>query len=87
MCRNQLQSLLDLQSQFTINAPAAGMFIYQREWGGTKIKAGSQISTWDPIVGTLPDLKSMQSKTFINEVDISKVRVGQPVTISLDAYP
>jgi len=29
----------------------------------------------------------MQSKTFINEVDISKVRVGQPVSISLDAYP
>jgi RND family efflux transporter MFP subunit len=85
--RNQLQSLVEMQDLFTINAPASGMFIYERGWGGAKIKAGSQISTWDPVVGTLPDLRSMQSKTFINEVDISKVRVGQPVSISLDAYP
>jgi RND family efflux transporter MFP subunit len=85
--RNQLESLITLQNQFTISAPASGMFIYEREWGGSKIKAGSQISTWDPVVGTLPDLRSMQSKTFINEVDISKVRIGQSVNISLDAYP
>ena len=85
--RNQLQQLLDLQGQFVIRAPEEGMFIYQRDWGGNKVKVGSQISTWDPIVGTLPDLSSLLSKTYINEVDISKVRVGQPVEISLDAFP
>lgn len=85
--RNQLQSLLDLQSKFMIYAPEEGMFIYEREWGGAKVKVGSQISTWNPVVGTLPDLSSMLSKTYINEVDISKVREGQMVDISLDAFP
>jgi multidrug efflux pump subunit AcrA (membrane-fusion protein) len=29
----------------------------------------------------------MQSKTFVNEVDIRKIKVGQKVEIGLDAYP
>lgn len=85
--RNRLQKLLDLQEQFTIMAPDDGMLIYQRDWGGQKVKTGSQVSTWDPIVGTLPDLSSLLSKTYINEVDISRVHVDQPVDISLDAFP
>jgi HlyD family secretion protein len=85
--RNNLDNLFGLQNQFTIMAPEEGMFIYQRDWGGNKVKAGSQISTWDPVVGTLPDLSSLLSKTYINEVDISKVKKGQKVDISLDAFP
>jgi len=85
--RNSLQNLLDIQAQFNITAPDDGMLIYERDWGGNKIKTGSQVSTWDPVVGTLPDLSSLLSKTFINEVDISRVRVDQRVIISLDAFP
>jgi len=85
--RNSLQNLLDIQAQFNITAPDDGMLIYERDWGGNKIKTGSQVSTWDPVVGTLPDLASLLSKTYINEVDISRVRVDQPVIISLDAFP
>jgi hypothetical protein len=58
-----------------------------REWGGTKKKVGSSISPWDPAVATLPDLREMLSKTYVNEVDIRKVQVGQKVNISLDAFP
>jgi hypothetical protein len=38
-------------------------------------------------VATLPDLREMLSKTYVNEVDIRKVQVGQKVNISLDAFP
>src|SRR5690606_8377407 len=56
-------------------------------WNGSKIAEGSQISAWNPVVATLPDLTSMQSITYVNEVDIRKVKVSQPVTIGLDAFP
>lgn len=85
--RNSLQNLLDLQAQFSITAPDEGMLIYEKKWDGTKVKTGSQISTWNPVVATLPDLSVLLSKTFINEVEISRVREGQIVDISLDAYP
>ena len=36
---------------------------------------------------TVADLKSLLIKVNLNEVDIAKVSVGQPVRVTLDAYP
>lgn len=80
------QRLVDLSSSFTVLAPKEGMLIYARGWSG-KIGPGSQISSWDPIVAELPDLSIMISKTYVNEVDISKVQKGQDVKVKVDAFP
>ncbi|MBA7518326.1 hypothetical protein ES705_10396 [subsurface metagenome] len=82
--KDEMMSVLD---KFTIYAPAPGMLIYHKEWGGQKRKVGSNISPWDLTVATLPDLSSMISKTYINEIDISKIQVGQEVRIGVDAFP
>jgi hypothetical protein len=63
------------------------MVIYEKGWDGKPIKAGSQIQMWEPTVATLPDLTKMQSRTYVNEVDVRKVKVGQVVEVGLDAYP
>ncbi|MBX2876336.1 MAG: efflux RND transporter periplasmic adaptor subunit [Saprospiraceae bacterium] len=84
--QRQLQKYLDLSNDFNIFAPKTGMVIYARTWNGKK-EPGSRISAWDPVVAELPDLTDMISKTFVNEVDISKVQVGQDVTIKVDAFP
>ena len=42
---------------------------------------------WDPVVATLPDLTTMLSKTYVNEVDVRKIKSGQKVEIGLDAFP
>jgi len=78
--------LQELAGQFTIMAPKDGMVIYTRSWNG-KVSAGSQIQAWDPVVAELPDLSEMISKTYVNEVDISRVRKGQEVQIKVDAFP
>ncbi|HEX7015452.1 MAG TPA: efflux RND transporter periplasmic adaptor subunit [Cyclobacteriaceae bacterium] len=85
--QNEFAAIERLASSFTILAPEDGMVIYTKGWDNKPIKAGSQINTWDPTVATLPDLNLMMSKTFVNEVDVRKVKVGQPVEIGLDAYP
>ncbi len=79
--------MVDLISQFTIRAPAPGMIIYYKEWSGQKRKVGSTISAWDLTVATLPDLSSLISKTYVNEIDISKISKGQEVRIGVDAFP
>ncbi|MEM9919864.1 MAG: efflux RND transporter periplasmic adaptor subunit [Bacteroidota bacterium] len=84
--QNKLETLSKLSADFMINAPKDGMVIYARNWNG-KVGPGSQISTWDPIVAELPDLSDMVSKTFVNEVDISRVKKGQEVQIKVDAFP
>ncbi|MBX2915954.1 MAG: HlyD family efflux transporter periplasmic adaptor subunit [Cyclobacteriaceae bacterium] len=72
---------------FNIMAPEDGMVIYHKHWDGKPIKAGSRIQMWDPTVATLPDLTTMMSKTYVNEVDVRKVQKGQVVDVGLDAYP
>jgi len=84
--RRRYQSMQSLLQDFTINAPQDGMVIYAKN-NGSRVTEGTQISVWDPRVAELPDLSSMLSTTFINEVDIRKVKPGQPVEIGLDAFP
>jgi HlyD family secretion protein len=83
----RVKDLQDVLAKFTITAPSSGMVIYKKDRSGTKRKVGSSISPFDPVVATLPDLKSMISKTYVNEIDVSKVKSGQKVTIVVDAFP
>ncbi|AFL84422.1 multidrug resistance efflux pump [Belliella baltica DSM 15883] len=83
---NELAQMQEVLEKFTVRAPQNGMVIYQSGRGG-KVKEGSQISAWNPVVATLPDLSRMRSVTYINEVDIRKIKVGQKVEIGLDAFP
>lgn len=85
--QNKKNSILAILSEFDIKAPQAGMVIYEKTWRGDKIKTGSMISPWRPIVAKLPDLTQMLIKTYVNEIDISKVQVGQEVQIGVDAFP
>lgn len=85
--QNSLDFLNRMMQQLRITAPEAGMVIYARDWNGRKRTTGSQLNTWQPVVATLPDLTTMVSKTYVNEVDIRKVKSGQHVNIGLDAFP
>lgn len=85
--QRKVSEMQDIIQNFIIKAPSDGMVIYKREWNGAKRKVGSEISPWDPVVATLPDLSSMISKTYVNEIDVSKVRAGQEVRLSVDAFP
>ncbi len=85
--QNEYQEMVDLLDQFTIFAPKGGMVIYRRDWNGQKQGIGANVGAWDPIVAELPDLTEMKSKTYVNEIDISKVSVGQHVKIGVDAFP
>lgn len=85
--QQKYESFNEIQQEFTILAPEQGMLIYAREWDGKKRVVGSTVSPWDPTVATLPDLTKMESVTYVNEVDIQKIKVGQDVRVSLDASP
>ena len=85
--RNLLKNIMDVMTGMTIKAPAAGMVIYVKEWSGKKKTAGSAVNPWEPAVATLPDLSIMESLTYVNEIDVRKLRVGQDVKVTLDADP
>jgi multidrug efflux pump subunit AcrA (membrane-fusion protein) len=85
--KGKLDQLLKIVEELTIKAPKDGMLIYEKDWDGKKKTIGQMVNTWEPVVAKLPDLREMQSVTYINEVDIQKVKPGQKVIITLDAQP
>jgi HlyD family secretion protein len=85
--KGEFESMTQVLESFTVKAPEDGMVIYEKGWDGKPVKAGSQIQMWEPNVAQLPDLTKMVSKTYVNEVDVRKVKQGQKVDVGLDAYP
>lgn len=85
--RQRVADLQDILSKFIISAPSDGMVIYKRDRTGAKRRIGSSISAWDNVVATLPDMSTMISRTYVNEIDVSKVKANQAVDINVDAFP
>lgn len=85
--RNNLSRIQEVMNGFSILAPENGMVVYTRNWQGRKTTTGSTISAFDPVVAELPDFSSMESITYVNEVDIQKIKTDQTVGIGLDAVP
>ena len=85
--RRSKEEMEAVLQKFDIYAPSGGMVIYKKDWNGQKRTAGTEINTWDLAVATLPDLSTMISMTYVNEIDISKLAVGQQVNIGVDAFP
>lgn len=83
---NKVKDLQDVLAGFTITAPSDGMVIYKKDRLGNKVKAGSVLNPFDPVVATLPNLSSMLSKIYVSEIDVNKVRTGQPVQLTIDAF-
>jgi HlyD family secretion protein len=54
---------------------------------GDTVTSGVSSFNAGTIIATVADVGTMIIKAGINEVDIGKVRLGQDVKISLDAYP
>ena len=70
-----------------VKAPKDGMVMYAKLWGGRKLRIGDQINRWMPTIATLPDMSVLVSETYVQEIDIMKIAVGDSVGIYIDALP
>ena len=75
--------------KLSIKAEKPGIVVYGKKWsseGPVKIRVGDEVWGGFTLI-TLPDLSAMRVKTFVNEVEVDKLAVGQQVAIKLDALP
>ena len=71
----------------TVTAPQNGIVMYAKVRGGRKIRVGDNISPWNPTIATLPDMSIVISETYIDEIDITKISIGDTVNVTVDALP
>ncbi len=70
-----------------VSTPMAGVVITKGVELGESVTSGVSSFNEGTVLFTVADLKSLLIKVNLNEVDIAKVQVGQPVRVTLDAYP
>lgn len=73
--------------QARVTSPMAGVVITKGIQLGQTVTSGVSSFNEGTVLFTVADLKSMIIRVNLNEVDIAKVKVGQPVRVTLDAYP
>ena len=73
--------------QARVAAPMSGVVIKKGVELGETVTSGVSSFNEGTVMFTVADLKSLIIRVNLNEVDIAKVRVGQPVRVTLDAYP
>ncbi len=81
------EELQKLFNSLEITAPKAGILTYFKFPWGEIIKTGSKVGPYNSVIATIPEMTNLISRTYINEIDISKVKVGQNVKIGIDAFP
>jgi RND family efflux transporter MFP subunit len=70
-----------------VTSPMTGVVIKKGVELGETVTSGVSSFNAGTVIFTVADLKSLIIRVNLNEVDIAKVHVGQPVRVTLDAYP
>jgi len=88
--RNNVNDIIKRIDQLTLKAPTSGMVVYNEigGWRGTpKHKVAIGETVWPRMtVIQIPDLSEMECVIRVNEIDASKILVGQDVNLRLDAF-
>jgi HlyD family secretion protein len=71
-------------AQLTVTAPRAGTVIYETSWQGEKKKVGDAAWRGEQVL-QVASLAQMEAQGEVDEVDASRVAVGQPVSLRLDS--
>jgi HlyD family secretion protein len=73
--------------RLNVTSPMDGVVIRRSVELGDTVTSGVSSFNAGTVLVTVADVETMIIKAGINEVDIGKLRLDQPVKISLDAYP
>ncbi len=92
-CETQKRNLEELKSRVTsgvVKAPASGMVVISKTWGGPgdyrKLQAGDTLHRRQTIC-QLPDLSKMLVRVNVGESDAPRVKLGMAVLVRLEAMP
>ncbi|MEK7433881.1 MAG: HlyD family efflux transporter periplasmic adaptor subunit [Cyanobacteriota bacterium] len=78
----------DLVSSGSLKSPGFGVLIYGKMWVGeeaVKVKSGDSVKE-GTVIAKIYDITKPILKIFINEVDISKIKLNQDVRFTLDSF-
>ena len=82
----RLREIAEAIEKMSVTSPRTGTVIYQTDWQGNKKKMGDNAWRAETVL-QIVSLDEMEGHGEIDEVDVSKIAVGQSVALRLDARP
>jgi len=83
---NKVNEIKKGMENFQAKADRDGVVIYKTKWNGDKFRVGENVWMGQMIL-EIPDLNTIIAEAFVPEVDIGKVKPGQRVEVTIDAFP
>jgi HlyD family secretion protein len=80
----RMDQLMDAMDSLTVTAPVPGVVVYKRDWNNEARQVGSWVFMRDTVL-ELPDMSTLRAKVMVDEIDASKVTLGQEADIVVDA--
>jgi multidrug efflux pump subunit AcrA (membrane-fusion protein) len=85
--QNRISKYEEALAATTITTPEDGIVMFTKDRSGKAYGKDSQIDIWRPSIATLPDMSVVITETFVREIDVSKIVLGDSVRIKIDALP
>lgn len=86
LAQQQVEEIQEQISRMSVKALRPGIVIHSVNWRGEKKKIGDSVWRAQKVLEVVA-LGDMKAEGEIDEVDASKVKIGQRVTLRLDAHP
>jgi HlyD family secretion protein len=82
-----LDNAAERLAETTVRSPISGTVIARSVEVGQFISSAVSQVSGGTLLLTLADLNQVQVRSLVDEVDIGRIRAGQPVSIKVEAYP
>lgn len=85
----ELSGAKEVLARLAITSPKDGLFQVGQnmyEWPPKDLKIGDRTSS-GMLIAKIPDIFHMKIRTFVNEADFTKIKLGMKVQVRLDALP
>ena len=84
--QNKVDAIQKGMEGFQEKADRDGVVVYKSKWNGERYRVGENVWSGEPVM-EIPDLNTIMAEGFVPEVDIGKVKIGQRVELTIDAFP
>ena len=84
--QDDIERLEEDRTKMEVRASSGGIVIVGRTWRSGQLAEGDEVWAGQKII-ELPDLSEMRIETWIHEVDVSQVALGQTASFTLDSAP
>jgi len=81
-----LRSAHHMLSQVTFSAPLAGLITVMNIEEGENVVTGT-MNNPGTVLMTIADLSEIEAEIDVDETDVVGIQIGQPATVSIDAFP